>query len=149
MVNQNLKAVPVLRIQDVYLRSRIRFFPSRIRIRNTEMFHSKLILCFVSSNAVLQIRMRDPVPFRSRDQEYVFSGSWISNPRSQTHVFESLVTIYRVKCSIILWKWAKFFSSTFQNKIVYNFVKFIATKQVCQLIFFTTLLNCCFWILDG
>ncbi len=29
-------------------------------------------------------------------------GSWISDPGSQTHIFESLVTIFWVKISIIL-----------------------------------------------
>ncbi len=46
------------------------------------------------------------------DPEKIFSGSRISDPGSQTHIFESLETIFWVKSSIILWKLAQFFSST-------------------------------------
>ncbi len=62
-------------------------------------------------------RIRDPVPFWPRFrgswiQNRFFSGSRISDPGSQTHIFESLVTIFWVKNSIILWKLAQivFFS---------------------------------------
>jgi hypothetical protein len=44
-----------------------------------------------------------------RDPEYVFSESWISDPGSQTHTFESLMTIFRVERSIILCKLAQIF----------------------------------------
>jgi hypothetical protein len=41
-----------------------------------------------------------------------------------------------------------FFSSAFQNKIILNFVKFVATKKYNDLFFFTPLVCCCFWIGD-
>ncbi len=50
------------------------------------------------------------------------------DPGSQTHTFESLVTIFWAKSSIILWKLAQiFFLQHFKTKIMYNFVKFMAT----------------------
>ncbi len=48
-------------------------------------------------DAVLRIRIRDPVPF------------WPLDPGSQTHIFESLETNLCVKSSIILWKLAQIF----------------------------------------
>ncbi len=48
---------------------------------------------------VLRIRIRDPVPFD------FWPGSGIGffpDPGSQTHIFESLVTIFWVKSSLIL-----------------------------------------------
>ncbi len=36
----------------------------------------------------------------------------------------------------------------FKNKIILNFVKFMFTKKVWQLIFFHSSLCCCFWIRD-
>ncbi len=63
-------------------------------------------------------------------------GSRISDPGSQTHIFESLVTNFWVKISIILWKLAQIiFLQHFKNKIIFNFVKFVATKKVWQRIF--------------
>ncbi len=55
----------------------------------------------------------------------------ISDSGSQTHIFfESLVTIFWVKSSIILWKLAQiFFCSISKTKIIYNFVKFVDTKK--------------------
>ena len=41
-----------------------------------------------------------------------------------------------------------FFLQHFNNNIVFNFVKFMATKKVWQLIFFTPLFCSCFWIRD-
>ncbi len=41
-----------------------------------------------------------------------------------------------------------FFLPHFKNKIIDNFVKFVATKKVWQQIFFTPLFCCCFWIRD-
>jgi hypothetical protein len=52
---------------------------------------------------------------------------------SQTHIFKSLVINFWVKNSIIFHffeNWPKFFSSAFQNKIIFNFVKFVATKKM-------------------
>ncbi len=37
-----------------------------------------------------------------RDPGLVFSGSWISDPRSQTHIFDSLMTNFWVKSTKIL-----------------------------------------------
>ncbi len=41
-----------------------------------------------------------------------------------------------------------FFLQHFQNKIVFNFVKFMATKKGITNFFFTPLFCCCFWIRD-
>jgi hypothetical protein len=48
------------------------------------------------------------------------------DPGSQTHIFESLVTIFWVKIS------SNFFLYLFKNKIILNFVKFEVTKKVEQ-----------------
>jgi hypothetical protein len=63
-----------------------------------------MVIIFYIYLTVLQIRIRDPVPFRPLDpgSGKGFSGSLISDPGSQNHIFESLVTIFWVKSSIIL-----------------------------------------------
>ncbi len=43
---------------------------------------------------------------------------------------------------------SNFFRQHFKNKIILNFVKFVATKKVWQQIFFTPVFCCCFWIRD-
>ena len=59
----------------------------------------------------------DPVPFWPLDPGWVFSGSRISDPRSQDHILKSFLTIFLVKSSIILWKLAQiFFFSTSKLK---------------------------------
>ncbi len=70
-------------------------------------------------------------------------GSWIPNPIFLS--FESLMTFW-VKSSIILCK--LIFRLQFKNKIVFNFVIFVATKMVGQQIVFTPLYCYCFWIRD-
>jgi hypothetical protein len=60
---------------------------------------------------------------------FLTPGSGIRNrffpdPGSQTHIFESLVTIFWVKSSIILVQF--FLSSALQTKIIFNLVKFVA-----------------------
>jgi hypothetical protein len=58
----------------------------------------------------------------------------------QTHIFGSLVTNFLVKSSIILRKLAEiFFFSISKNKIIFNFVKFMATKKVLKINFFSPL----------
>ncbi len=59
------------------------------------------------------------------------------DPGSQIHIFESLVTIFWVKSSIILWKLAEIFF--FSTKIICNFVKFVATWKVMTTNFFSPL----------
>ncbi len=76
---------------------------------------------------------------------------FIPDPGSQTHIFESLVmTIFCVKSSIILWKLAqKFFLQHSKNKIIFNFVKFKASKKgTTTNFFFIPHCYCCFWIRD-
>jgi hypothetical protein len=52
------------------------------------------------------------------DRFFPDPGSRISDPGYQTHIFESLVTIF----------WAKnFFLQHFKTEIIFNFVKFVAT----------------------
>jgi hypothetical protein len=65
---------------------------------------------------------------------FLTHGSGIRNrffpdPRSQTHIFESLVTIFWVKSSLYSLKIGpNFFLQHFKNKIV-QFVKFMAPKK--------------------
>ncbi len=95
--------------------------------------------------------IRDRVLFDPwiRDPEYVFSGSRISDPGSQDHIFKSFLTIFLVKSSIVLWKLAQIlFLQHFKAKIIYNFVKSLATKRYENYFFFTSLFCCCFWIRD-
>ncbi len=70
----------------------------------------------IFKKAVLRIRIRDPgscalLTPGSGNQNRFFPdpGSQISDPGSQTHIFESLVQIFWVKSYIILWKLAKIF----------------------------------------
>ncbi len=51
-------------------------------------------------------------------------NKFFSDPGSQSHIFESLVTIFWVKSSII---GPNFFLQHFKTKIIFNFVKFVAT----------------------
>ncbi len=50
-------------------------------------------------------------------------------PGSQTHNFQSLVTIFWVKVLEFVVNWITFFSSHVQNKIIYNFLIFLAIGQ--------------------
>jgi hypothetical protein len=56
---------------------------------------------------------------------------FFSDPGSQTHIFESFVTIFGVKSSInnSLKIGPNFFLQHFKTKIIYNFVKFVATQK--------------------
>ncbi len=74
--------------------------------------------------------IRDLVPFwpldpgsAIRNRFFPDLGSRIPDPRSQTHIFDGIVTIFWVKSSIILWKLA-------------------------QIFFRSISLCCCFWIRD-
>ncbi len=68
---------------------------------------------------------------------FLTPGSGIRNrffpdPGSQTHIFESLITIFLVKTSKIynsLKIGPNSFLQHFKNKIILNFVRFVATKQ--------------------
>jgi hypothetical protein len=53
----------------------------------------------------------------------------ISDPVSQTYIFEGLVTIFWVKTSIILGKLGQIFLQLIKNIIIFSFVKFVATKN--------------------
>ncbi len=78
--------------------------------------------------AVLRIRIRDPVPFWPLNPESGIRNRFFPDPGSQSHIFESLVKIFWLKSSKILWKLAQiFFLQHFKTKIIYNFVKFVAT----------------------
>ncbi len=84
-------------------------------------------------NTVLRIRIRDRVPFLPLDppgSEIGFSKSRVLDSESQTHIFESLVTNFWVKKFYNSLKIVpNFFLQHFKNKIIYNFVTFIATKK--------------------
>jgi hypothetical protein len=80
------------------------------------------------------------------DPEKVLSGSQISDPASQNHIFESLLTIFlgkKLYNSLIIGP--DFFLQHFKNKTIFNFVKFVATKKGMTT---TPLFCCCFWIRD-
>jgi hypothetical protein len=58
------------------------------------------------------------------------SGAFlIPDPRSRTYILESLMTIFWVKSSIILCKLDQILTSPVKNKIIFNFVIFVATKK--------------------
>ncbi len=67
---------------------------------------------------------------------FMTPGSGIQNrffpdPGSQTHIFDSLVTIFLGKMfSNSLKIGPNFFVQNFKNKIIYSFVKFMAIKKV-------------------
>ncbi len=97
-------------------------------------------------STVLRIRIRDPVHFWPldpvsgiRNRFFPDPGSQIPDPGSQTHIFESLVTIFLVKSYIILWKYKKNFLQHFKAKIMISFVKFSATKKGMTTNFFSPL----------
>jgi hypothetical protein len=87
---------------------------------------------------------RDPVPFWPLDPGSRMGFFRIPNP-----YFKSLVTIFSVKnVNNYLKIGPNFFLRHSKNKIIFNFVKFMASKKVWKLIFFTPLFYCCFWIRD-
>jgi hypothetical protein len=69
-------------------------------------------------------RIRDP-----GSEIGFFSGSRISDPGYQTHLFESLVTNFWLKNSIFIYLFENWPKQHFKNKIIYNFVKFVAIKK--------------------
>ncbi len=104
---------------------------------------------------MLRIRIRDPVPCLfdpwSRDPGTGKGFFQIPDLGSQTKILESLVTIFWVKkFSNSLKIGPNFFLQHFKNKIIFNFVKFMATKKVPGMTtnFFHPLFCCCFWIRD-
>ncbi len=99
--------------------------------------------------AVLRIRIRDPVPFWPLDPGPGIGFFRIPDPGSQIHIFESLLTIFWVKSSIILWKLAQiFFFSISKLKNVQFCEIFGYVKSYDNKFFFTPLFCCCFWIRD-
>ncbi len=79
---------------------------------------------------MLRLRIRDPVPFWPLDPGSGIVFFRISDPGSQTHIFESLITFFWVKSS---------FLQLLKNKIIFNFVIFVVTKKVGKNIFLTIL----------
>ncbi len=73
---------------------------------------------YIYRESVLRIRIRN---------------RFFPDPGSQTHIVESLLTIFWVKSPIILCKLGQiFFLHQFKNKIIFNFVIFVATKKEGQ-----------------
>ncbi len=62
-----------------------------------------------------------------QDPEKVFSGSRISDPGSQPHIFENLLTILVKKFYNSLKIGPNFFLQQFKTEIICNFVKLVAT----------------------
>ncbi len=74
-------------------------------------------------HAVLRIRTRDPVSLWPLDPGSGMGLFRISDPGSQTHIFESLVTTFWVKSSIILLNLAQnIFLEQFKNKIILRYI---------------------------
>ncbi len=83
---------------------------------------------FVLCHAVL--RIRDPVPFWPLDPGSGIGFFRILYTESQAHIFESLVTIYWVNFYNSFKIGPKlFFLQNVKNKIIFNFVEFMATKK--------------------
>ncbi len=79
--------------------------------------------------------IRDWVPFWPLDPR-----SGIRNdPGSQTHIFESLVTTFWVKSSIILWNLAQIFSWAVQNLNNFTFCEICGYKKMFDKNFFPPL----------
>jgi hypothetical protein len=115
----------------------------------------------VHCQPVMRIRIRDPVLFWPLDPgsgAFLTPGSGIRNrfiPDPESRIpnsyFWELSDNYCiwVKSSIILFEIGpNFFLQQFKNKIILHFVKFVATKNIWQQIFFTPLFCSCFWIRD-
>ena len=82
-------------------------------------------ICLHGEYPVLQIRIPEPVPFWPWIRRRFFP-----DPGSQTHIFDSLMTDFRVNSTIILSALAKQnFLYQFKNKIIHNFMIFVATEM--------------------
>ncbi len=93
--------------------------------RKTEYHRMKWFLRL----AMLQHFVADPDPVSGA---FLTPGSGIRNrffpdPGSQTHIFESLVTYFGKKYNTSLKIGPNFFLQHFKTKIIFNFVKFVAT----------------------
>jgi hypothetical protein len=64
-----------------------------------------------------------------RDPKWVFSGSRISDPGNQTHIRELSDNFLGKKFYNSLKIGPNFFLQHFKNKIIYNFMKLMATKR--------------------
>ncbi len=82
---------------------------------------------------VLRIRIRDPVPFWPLDPD---PGSGIGSRIPNPSFWELSDKLLSKKCYISLKTGPTFFRQYIKNKIILNFVKFVATKKVWQQIFF-------------
>ncbi len=93
---------------------------------------------------MLRIRIRDP-----GSGGFGIRNRFFPDPGSQTHILESLVTIFWVKSSVILRKLAQIFFQHFKNKIIFSFVKFVATRKGMTTNYFSPLsFDVVFWIRD-
>jgi hypothetical protein len=103
---------------------------------------------------VMRIRILDPMPFLTPDsgvRNRFFSGAQISDPESRipnSYFWELSDNFLRKKFYNSLKIGPNFFLQHSKNKIIFNFMIFIATKKVWQLVFFTPIFDCCFWIRD-
>ncbi len=75
----------------------------------------------------------------SRIRNRFFSGSRISHPGSQLHIFENLLTILVKKFYNSFKIGQHFFLQQFKTEIICNFVKFVATEKVMTTNFFSPL----------
>ncbi len=79
-------------------------------------------------HSVLLIRIRDPVPFWPLDPGSKIGFFRIPDLGSQSHIFESLMIIFCIKSSIILWKLAQIFLFSNSNTNNFQFCEIWANK---------------------
>jgi hypothetical protein len=147
--------LPVPGLQCSYYYVLRSLFNDRVKIATADscfsLYPSSLTSRFSSLHSfsqkfveVLRIRIRDPVLFWPLDPGSGIGFFLIPDCGSQTHIFESLLTIFLV----ILWKMGQIFFFSISKTIIFNYVKFVATKKGMTTNFFTPLFCCCFWIRD-
>ena len=84
-------------------------------LRKCAFLLNSLLFCRLTINIeaytyyIAVFRIRDPVPFWPLDPESGISFFRIPDPNFPNHSFESLMTIFWVKSSIILWKLGQIF----------------------------------------
>jgi hypothetical protein len=107
------------------------------------MGSAPVTLLFIAFLPVLRIRIRDP-----ESSAFLTLGR-IRDPGSQPQYFLELGDKFLGKKLYNSLKTGpNFFLQHLKNKIIFNFVKFVATKKGLTTYFLTPLCCCCFWIRD-
>ena len=101
--------------------------------------------CYYGLNAVMRIRIRDPVTFLPLDPGSGMGFFGIPDFGSQDHILKSFLTSFGKKFYNSLKISTNFFLWQFKTEIIYNFVKFGGNiKRFNISFFFTSLFCCCF-----